>query len=62
MKSKVFTGKLKPAGKDNAIIIDGLNIKDKKRVIFYATEGGGIGTIFDDIWYNTETVVDEAEF
>lgn len=58
----VHFGKLKPAGKDNAIIIDGLNIKDKKRVIFYATEGGGIGTIFDDVWYNTETVVDEAEF
>ena len=38
------------------------NMKDKKKVLFYATEGGGIGTIFDDIWYNSETVVDEAEF
>ena len=58
----VHLGKLKAAGSEFVLIVDGLNIKTSKRVLFYTDKNGMIGQIYDNEWYNNEEVVKEMEF
>ena len=58
----IHIGKTKATGKDKCLIVDGIDIKSSKRIIFALDSEDSITTIYDDVWYNNEEVIKEMEF
>ena len=58
----IHIGKTKTTGNDKCLIVDGLDIKSSKRILFVLDSSDGITTIYDDVWYNNEEVIKEMEF
>ena len=58
----IHIGKTKTTGKDKCLIVDGVDIKSSKRILFVLDSADGITTIYDDLWYNNEEVIKEMEF
>ena len=58
----IHIGKTKTTGKDKCLIVDGVDIKSSKRILFVLDSADDTTTIYDDLWYNNEEVIKEMEF